>query len=56
MKEVKEAISVKFDVMDMGEMHHFLGVKVIQNHKSGEIWIGQTTYVKDLLTKFKMEV
>ena len=55
MNKVKKAISDKFDVKDMGELHHFLGVKIVQNYKSGEIWIGQSAYIKELLSKFKME-
>ena len=30
MKEVKDAIAEKFTVKDLGELHHFLGVKMIQ--------------------------
>ena len=54
MKEIKTMIASKFSVKDMGELHHFLGVKVIQNKKSGEIWMGQSTYAKDLLVKWQI--
>ena len=55
MKEVKDAIASKFTVRDLGELHHFLGVKVIQNKDSNSIWIGQETYARELIKKFKME-
>ena len=55
MREVKDTIAAKFMVKDLGELHHFLGVKVIQNRKSNSIWIGQETYVRELLKEFKME-
>ena len=55
MKEVKDAIAGKFTVKDLGELHHFLGVKVIQNKESNSIWIGQETYARELIKKFKME-
>ena len=55
MKEVKDAIAGKFTVKDLGELHHFLGVKVIQNKESNSIWIGQEAYARELLKKFKME-
>ena len=55
MNKVKIAIGNKFNVTDMGEMHHFLGVKVVQNYTVGKIWIGQSTYAKELLIRFKME-
>ena len=55
MKEVKDAIASKFTVKDLGELHHFLGVQVIQNKDSNSIWIGQETYARELIKKFKME-
>ena len=41
----------------MGELHHFLGVKVVQNHKTGRVWIGQQSYTEgiNILKKFGME-
>lgn len=38
----------------MGELHHFLGVKVTQLADS-RIWIGQSTYTREILKKFNME-
>lgn len=35
---VKQALSRKFQVRDMGELHYFLGLK---DHESGSVWIGQ---------------
>ena len=54
IKEVKEAILKKFDAVDMGPLHYFLGVKVIQS-ENGKIWIGQPSYIQSVLSKFKME-
>ena len=53
IEEVKQSISSKFDAVDMGPLHYFLGVKVVQ--RNGEIWIGQPSYTKALLTKFRMD-
>ena len=55
MKEVKQALSQKFQVKDLGELHYFLGVKVIQNQKNRTVWIGQQAYAEDILKKFGME-
>ena len=42
---VKLALSEKFQVKDLGELQHFLGVKVIQDHIHKEyimkIWYGK---------------
>ena len=54
MSKAKSDIFDRFDAEDMGELHHFLGVKVVQNINTGEIWIGQPTYSRDLLEKFNM--
>ena len=54
MKKMKASLSEKFDVEDMGRLHHFLGVKIIQNPQNNEIWIGQSAYSKDLLRRFRM--
>lgn len=55
MKEVKEALAQKFDIKDMGKLHYFLGIKVIQDEKTGDIWIGQPAYAETLLKRFKMD-
>ena len=53
--DVKKALSEKFEVKDMGELHHFLGTKVLQNKQNGEVWIGQPAYTQTVLRKFNME-
>ena len=53
--DAKKRISEKFDVKDMGKLHHFLGVKVIQNTQTGDIWIGQPNYTTELLLCFRMD-
>ena len=53
--EVKEDLAKQFQVKDMGELQYFLGVKIIQNQKSGEVWIGQPAYTRSILQRFGME-
>ena len=55
LAKVKSDLSEKFDVKDLGELNHFLGVKIVQNHSAGTIWIGQPTYTEEVLKKFGME-
>ena len=56
MKEVKAALAKKFDVKDMGKLHYFLGMKVVEDDKTGDIWIGQPAYTENLLKKFGMDM
>ena len=55
LKEVKLALSERFDVKDSGELNQFIGVKIVQNPSAGTFWIGQPTYTKEVLKKFGME-
>ena len=52
LAEVKQALANQFQVKDMGELHYFLGVKVVQDKESSDVWIGQPTSV---LQKYVME-
>ena len=55
LNEVKKSLAEHFDIKDMGRLHYFLGMKVIQNEESNEIWIGQPAYTQNLFQKFGME-
>ena len=37
LKQVKENLSNKFDIKDLGELKYFLSIKVEQNKESGSI-------------------
>ena len=54
LTEVKREIESKFKVKDLGELHYFLGVKVVQNTEKQSIWLGQPSYIKQLLEQFNM--
>lgn len=55
IQEVKSALAERFDVKDLGELNHFLGVKIVLDHKAGTIWIDQPTYTEGVLKKFGMK-
>ena len=52
MREIKEALAKQFEVKDMGELHYFLGVNVVQNQKAGSIWIGQPAFYRKNFVEF----
>ena len=54
ISEVKLALAERLDVKDLGKLNYFLGVKIVQNHRDGTIWIGQPTYTEEVLKKFGM--
>ena len=55
LKEVKKSLAKKFDIKDLGKLHHFLGIKIIQDEATGSVGVGQQAYTENLLKKFGME-
>ena len=55
LNDVKQVFAKRFDIKDMGKLHHFLGMKVVQNDEAKEVWIGQPVYTHNILQKFGME-
>ena len=41
LKEVKKSLAKRFDIKDLGKLHHFLGIKIIQDEATGKVWVGQ---------------
>ena len=55
MAEIKEELAKQFVMKDMSKVHHFLGIKVIQNLNDEEVWIGQPAFTRSVLENFGME-
>lgn len=53
MKKVKEMLSVKFKMKDLGKLKYFLGIEFTQH--DGCVKMSQETYMNKILTRFKME-
>lgn len=54
MGEIKATLADEFHMKDMHELHHFLGVKIIQKHETREISMGQSVYTRNVLEKLGM--
>lgn len=55
ISSIKSKLSSYFNMKDMGRLHHFVGMKIVQDDKTGDVWIGQDCYAKDVLQRFGME-
>ena len=53
LKAVKRELSERFEMKDLGQLNHFLGVKIIQDWFIGVIWIGQPLYTEKSYTNFE---
>ena len=52
-KEFKKSMMVEFEMSDLGMMHYFLGIEVVQ--LANGIFISQKKYVQDILDRFQMK-
>ena len=55
VKDFKLALGERFDVKDLGRLHYFLGMKIVQDDSSRDVWIGQPAYVDKVVEKFGMK-
>ena len=55
LAKYKRAICKKFNVKDLGKLHHFLGMKIIQDEMSRDIWIVQPAYTDKVIKKYGMQ-
>lgn len=53
IKKFKEEMMKKYEMSDLGLLHYFLGIEIIQNEDG--IFISQKKYAKTILKKFGME-
>ncbi|XP_052478324.1 secreted RxLR effector protein 161-like [Gossypium raimondii] len=53
IEQFKNSMMSEFDMSDLGLMHYFLGIEVVQFDAG--IFISQKRYVQDILTRFRMQ-
>ena len=49
----KKSMMAEFEMSDLGMMHYFLGIEVVQS--STGIFISQKKYVREILDRFQMK-
>lgn len=54
-KGVKESLSSKFKMKDMGEISSILGIRVIRNREERTISLDQAAYINRILKRFNMQ-
>jgi len=53
--QVKEELSRKFQMKDLGDLHLFLGMEVERDHAQRLLYINQIGYFKEIFKRFRME-
>jgi len=53
--QMKEKLSQKLEMKDLGDLHFFLGMQVERDRAQCFLYINQIKYLKDILKRFCME-
>ena len=51
---LKRMLSQNFDMKDLGEAKHLLGMTISRDREKGKVWLVQTAYIQKTLKKFNM--
>ena len=51
LPKVKKEIESRFDIKDLGRLHHFFGMKAVHDEATGSVWIEQPAYIESVLKK-----
>ena len=52
LSSVQVWLSTQFDMKDLGEADHILGIKLLQDRKNRMLGLSQGTYVDNILARF----
>ena len=55
IKNLKEEMSRKFEMKDLGETRQILGIEISRNRKDRKLWMSQEKYIGKVLQHFDME-
>ncbi|KAL2224606.1 UNVERIFIED_CONTAM: Retrovirus-related Pol polyprotein from transposon TNT 1-94 [Sesamum indicum] len=55
INRLKDQLSRKFDMKDLGEARQIFGMKITRDKGIGKLWLSQSDYIEKVLCRFKME-
>ena len=55
LSSVKVWLSKQFDMKDLGEASHILGIKLLRDRQKRMLGLSQSTYIDQILARFNME-
>ena len=54
LSSVKVWLSTQFDMKDLGEASHILGIKLMRDHQKRMLGLSQASYINQILTKYNI--
>lgn len=55
INKLKIDLSKELETTDLGEASFFLGIEIIRNRQTKEIWLKQLKYIKNMLEKYNKQ-
>ncbi|KAL2249801.1 UNVERIFIED_CONTAM: Retrovirus-related Pol polyprotein from transposon TNT 1-94 [Sesamum indicum] len=55
INRLKDQLSRKFDMKDLGKTRQILGMKITRDKCTGKLWLSQSDYIEKVLCRFKMK-
>ena len=52
MQEVKDSLSSRFKMKDLGKLHYCLGISIVHDEYKKCLWMHQQQYIKNMLEKY----
>jgi len=54
VSQMKKQLSAKYELRDLGDLNHYLGMKIIRNRSTRTMYISQETYIQKILRQYHM--
>ena len=54
LSSIKVWLSKQFDMKDLGEAIHILGIKLLRDHQKRMLGLSQATYIDQILARFSI--
>lgn len=52
---MRSQLSAKYELRDLGPIHHYLGMRIVRDRPNKTIWISQESYIQRILSRHHME-
>ena len=52
MQRLKDSLKLQFKMKDMGELHYYVGVSIVQDKEGKQVYLHQGQYIEKMLKKF----
>jgi hypothetical protein len=54
--QFEQKLMAKYNIRKLGELEHFLGIRVIRDRPNRKLWLLQDSYIKKLENKFNIHI